>query len=186
MEVIDAINDLIRQVDEGSVTTLKKARAILGLQGISFNENSSTGNQAIDRSARILRIRLLGIVAKSGGSINLALSDLKYIDANPAHLKVLRDLKRIEDKYRETPFFPKIRKRINAIKLIKRQELIKYLRKRLHKLTEQYNRAEALQFKIDFFGTRDEIGCGLAEKDLSPSPSERMTLHRIRAENWVY
>lgn len=184
-EALDAVQQVYHDVLMGRIATFERARAILGLQGITFNQERRGWNYGDSHITERL-IGLHGLLLNIEQGLHPDLVEvrkkLRHIEQHRASFRTLIDLQRYEDEYRHSPVFPQIHKEINALCAVKRSELSKGFRQRLNELSRTYNDERALQFKEDFFGTVYRPGCGLTIEDLWPSASDRMLLHRIKLQ----
>jgi len=176
---------VVQEVQAGTIRTLKKAMAMLGLKGIKFEEPETELKKMNNEYLRDLAT-LFEEKDDTDPMLKQARSDLRRIESRPIYPRVLITIDAFERQHRNAPYFKELKKRIGAIRAIKRHQLILSFKRKLADLSKQYDWYTAIQFKESFFPTEYEEGCGLKIEDLNPSASERMLLNQIRMQEDEY
>jgi len=183
--VYKEIQRVYDEVLSGRLTTFRQVVATLALQRIHFPKEEDTFTDGDIISTYLIQLRDLIKSVESGlpprlFAINQSLTVIDQAQADNSTLLHLDDL---EAECGNEPNFPELQRRIRAIRLIKKAELIVEFRARLHDIMNgeisQETPEEIHQFQYDFFGDGTTPGCGLIINDLRPSPEEKMLLNRL-------
>jgi len=183
--VYKEIQRVYDEVLSGRLTTFRQVVAILALQRIHFPKEEDTFTDGDIISTYLIQLRDLIQSVESGlpprlFAINQSLTMIDQAQADNSTLLHLDDL---EKECSNEPDFAALQRRIRAIRLIKKAELIVEFRARLHGIMDgeisRETPKEIHQFQDDFFGDGTTPGCGLTINDLRPSPEERMLLNRL-------
>lgn len=180
------IQRVYNEVLSGRVTTFRQVAAILKLQRILFPEpedEEKPKDDIINVSLRELRALVREVEEGIPAELSEIYRVLVNIDYAPADTSTLSYLDSIEAEHHDSPFFEQLKRRIRAIRLIKKNELIHEYRARFHRIMNgeisQKTPDEIHKFQNEFFGDDTTPGCGLTINDLNPSPEERMLLNRL-------